>query len=95
MDSNVEMEMAKAIIDAIDDRMEKKLPELLAKVKFQVVGKVVTAGSGTTISVYINNSTTAVTVQNPRSFSLTAGVLVGIIYPNLKLDNMAYIDRIL
>lgn len=64
-------------------------------IKFWDSAKVATSASTAIIQVYINNSTTAVGVRNPRSFSLTAGQLVAIVYPNFKMDNMAYIDRIL
>ena len=59
-----------------------------------IIGKVVTSGSGETIQLYINNSTTAVDIKNPRGFSLTTGQLVVIESPNGKDDNMRYIDRL-
>ena len=88
-------EFADFLIDLIDTRIEKKFPELQKKNINWSVGKVVTSGSGTTISVYINNSTTAVTIKNPNSLSLITGQLVVVISPNYKDDNMRYIDRIL
>jgi hypothetical protein len=87
-------ELADEIDALIMDRLEKNFSKLLAKQKTWDIGKVATSGSGANIQVYINNSTTAVTVQNPRSFSLTAGQMVVVHYPNFKQDNMAYIDRI-
>jgi hypothetical protein len=88
-------EFAKQLAAYIDSRVERKLREVLGKTKNWATGKVAVSGSGATISVYINNSTTAVDVKNPRSLSLTAGQLVAVIYPNWKQDNMAYIDRVL
>ena len=88
-------EFLQAIIDAIDTRMEIKFPELQKKYTNWATGEVVTGGSGTMIPVYINNSTTAVTIRNPNGLSLTAGKLVAVISPNYKDDNMRYIDRIL
>lgn len=85
----------KEILSIIDLRIEKKVAELLAKQTNWAAAKVATTGSGATVSLYINNSTTAVDAKNPRSFSLTAGQLVAVNYPNHKLDSMAYIDRIL
>lgn len=88
-------EFLQAIIDVIDERMELKFPELLRKNANWSAGKVAENGSGSSISVYINKSRTAVDVKNPRSFSLTAGQLVMVISPNNKNDNMRYIDHIL
>lgn len=88
-------EFAKQLAAYIDSRVERKLREVLGKTKNWATGKVAVSGSGATISVYINNSTTAVDVKNPRSFSLTAGQLVAVVYPNWKQDNMMYIDRVL
>jgi hypothetical protein len=88
-------EFAKQLTAVIDARVEKKLREVLGKIKNWSTGKVATSGNGTTISVYINNSTTAVDIRNPRSLSLAAGQLVAVIYPNWKQDNMMYIDRVL
>lgn len=88
-------EFLQAIIDTIDIRMEKRLPELLAKQKNWVPAKVATSGSGATISLYINNSTTAVEISNSRGFSLAAGQVVAVILPNNKHDNDRYIDRLL
>lgn len=60
-----------------------------------IVGEVETGGSGATISVYINNSTTAVDVKNPNGLTLSTGQLVAIIYPNGRNDGEKYIDRVL
>ena len=88
-------EFAKQLIDIIDARIEKKVREALQKNLNWATAKVAVAGSGSTIQVYISNSTTAVSVRNPRGFSLSQGQLVVVIFPNWKQDSMAYIDRIL
>ena len=88
-------EFAKMFIDVIDARVEKKLSEVLAQQRNWAVGKVASGGSGATVSLYINNSTTAVDVKNPRSFTLVAGQLVAVIFPNGRNDQDKYIDRIL
>jgi hypothetical protein len=91
-------EFAKFIIDIIDQRIDKKVPEIIKKSSgfiYEKVGKVVTSGNGATIQIYIENSTTAVEIKNPRSLSLTAGQLVAIVFPNFKNDNSKYIDRLL
>lgn len=88
-------EFAKWFTRTIDERAAKVAEEILLKTPNWATGKVVTSGSGATISCYINNSTTAVDVKNPRSLSLTAGQLVAVIYPNYKQDSMAFIDRLL
>lgn len=59
------------------------------------IGKVATSGSGATISVYIENSTTAVDIKNPGGISLTAGQLVVIERPTFKNDNSRTIKRLL
>lgn len=89
------MEFAKGQINVFRKIAKQVYYEEQAKNAREQVGKVVTSGSGATISVYINNSTTAVGIKNPRSFSLTTGQLVAIVRPNLKNDNSRYIDRIL
>lgn len=80
------------LFDAIDKRVEEKFKELLQSNPSWVKGKVATSGSGSTISCYISNSTTAVDVNNPRSFSLVAGDLVKINFPNNRNDRDKYID---
>ena len=88
-------EFAKQLMSVIDDRVEAKFKELVKGLSLEKVGKVVTSGSGATIQVYISNSTTAVEVKNPRSFTLTANQLVAVVFPNFKNDSTKYIDRIL
>jgi hypothetical protein len=88
-------EFAKQLTAIIDARVDKRVAEILRNTKNWATGKVAVSGSGATISVYINNSTTAVDVKNPRSLSLAAGQLVAVVYPNWKQDNMMYIDRVL
>lgn len=82
------------LFEAIDKRVEEKFKELLLLNPSWVKGKVATSGSGSTISVYISNSTTAVDVNNPRGFSLTTGQNVVIRYPNNKNDRDKFIDYI-
>lgn len=88
-------EFAKQLVGIIDSRVEKKFKELVGTLTSEVVGKVESLGDGTVISVYINNSDTAVGVKNPRSFSLTIGQLVVVKYPNFRNDNSKFIDRVL
>lgn len=91
-------EFAQFLIDLIDTRIEKKVPEIIKKQSgfiYEKTGKVAVSGNGSIIQVYIENSTTAVEVKNPSSFSLTAGQLVAIVFPNFKNDNAKYIGRIL
>jgi len=89
------LEFAKQFKTIIEDLTEKKFKELWKKNTSWSVGKVVTSASTATIQIYINNSTTAVEVKNPRSFSLTEGQLVAVVFPNFKNDSQKYIDRIL
>jgi len=89
------LEFAKQFKTIIEDLTEKKFKELWKKNTNWSVGKVVTSANTATIQLYINNSTTAVEVKNPRSFSLTTGQLVVVSSPNNKDDNMRYIDRVL
>lgn len=88
-------EFAKQLDSYIDLKIENKFKELINNVSLEKVGKVAVSGNGTVIQVYIENSTTAVEVKNPRSFSLVAGQLVVVVFPNFKNDNAKYIDRIL
>lgn len=88
-------QFGKEIAKLIDKRIYALVPKIIIQQQNLIVGKVVTSGSGTTISVYINNATTAVDVKNPRSLSLTAGQLVAIIFPNGRNDNEKYVDRVL
>lgn len=87
-------EFAKWFDSAIRDIVRDEFKKLVSSLRFEVVGKVATSGSGATINCYINNSPTAVPVKNPRGFSLTAGQLVAVVYPNFN-ENLKYIDRIL
>jgi hypothetical protein len=88
-------EFLQAIIDTIDTRMKLKLPELLRQNANWTVAKVAVSGSGATVSVYIGDSTNAVDVKNSIGFSLTAGQLVAVVFPNFKNDNQKYIGWIL
>jgi hypothetical protein len=88
-------EFAKQFMSIIDVRVESKFKELIKGLSTEKVGKVAVDGNGSTIQVYIGNSTTAVDIKNPRSFSLTAGQLVAVAFPNFKNDSTKYIDRIL
>jgi len=88
-------EFAKQFINVIDARIEAKFKELKSTLSPEKVGKVAVNGSGATIQVYIGNSTTAVEIKNPRSFTLTAGQLVAVAFPNFKNDSTKFIDRIL
>lgn len=87
-------EFTKWFDSAIRDIVRDEFKKLVSSLRFEAVGKVATSGSGTTVNCYINNSPTAVPVKNPRGFSLTAGQLVAIVYPNFN-ENLKYIDRIL
>ena len=89
------LEFAKQFKTIIEDLTEKKFKELWKKNTNWSVGKVVTSASTATIQLYINNSTTAVEIKNPRSFSLTTDQLVVVTSPNNKDDNMRFIDRVL
>lgn len=84
-------EFAKKLIAAIDRRIEKKLEDFKPANWF--TGKVAVAGSGVTISVYINNSLTTTTIRNPRGLNLLLNDLVFIWNPNSKVDNMSFIDH--
>ena len=91
-------EFARILIEIMDTRIDKKVPEIIKNQSgfmYEKVGKVATSGSGATISVYIENSTTAVDIKNPNSLSLTAGQLVMITFPRFKNDNTKYINRLL
>ena len=88
-------EFADFLIDLIDTRQEINFPKLQIKYLNWKTCKVAASGSGATVSVYVGNSTTAVNIKNPNSFSLTAGQLVAVISPNNKNDDARYIDRIL
>lgn len=87
-------EFAKWFDSAIRDIVRDEFKKLIGNLRFEAVGKVATSGSGATINCYINSSPTAVPVKNPRGFSLTAGQLVAVVYPNFN-ENLKYIDRIL
>lgn len=88
-------EFAKQFEAEIRRIVRKEFNELKKGLALERVGKVAATGSGATIQVYIGNSTTAVEIKNPRSFSLTAGQLVAVVYPNFKNDSTKFIDRIL
>lgn len=88
-------EFAKQFDAQIRAIVRNEFKELVKGLTVEKVGKVAVTGSGATIQVYIGNSTTAVEVNNPRSFSLTADQLVAVAYPNFKNDRTKYIDRIL
>lgn len=89
-------EFQKAILDVIDIRIEKKFKELIkSDLILEKVGKVAVSSNGSMIQVYINNSQTAVEVKNPRSFSLSVGDFVAVVFPTFKNDNSKYIDRVL
>jgi len=55
---------------------------------------VAATGSGATVSVYIGDSETAVSIKNPSGFSLTAGQMVVIERPKFKNDNSRTIKRL-
>lgn len=84
-------EFAKKLIAAVDRRIEKKMEGF--RPANWCTGKVAVAGSGASISVYINNSLTATTIRNPRGLSLALNNLVFIWNPNSKVDNMSFIDH--
>ncbi len=84
-------EFAKKLISVIDRRIEKKMEGY--KPTNWCTGKVAVAGSGVTISVYINNSLTTTNIRNPRGLSLLLNDLVFIWNPNSKIDNMSFIDH--
>lgn len=88
--------VAQALIDMVDTRINLLFPELLYQYKNKewANGTVVTGGSGTTIPVYINGSTTSVNVKNPWGLTLTTGQLVVIEYPNGRNDGEKFIARI-
>jgi hypothetical protein len=88
-------EVAKELVKAIDKRIEMKFKELVKGLSIEKIGKMAAAGNGPVVQVYINNSPTAVEVKNPRGFSLVAGDLVAIVFPNFRNDSSKYIDRIL
>ena len=88
-------EFAKQLISVMRDVARQEARAEIANIKFERVGKVATSGSGATISVYIENSTTAVDIKNPNGLSLTAGQLVVITFPRFKNDNAKYINRLL
>lgn len=87
-------EFAKQLSNIIRDIVNDELEKMITNLRFEAVGKVATSGNSATINCYINNSPTAVPVKNPRGFSLTAGQLVAVVYPNFN-ENLKYIDRIL
>lgn len=87
--------VAKLLIESFRDIARKVFREEIVKLNLEKIGKVAVTGNGATIQIYIENSTTAVEIKNPRSLSLTAGQLVAIVFPNFKNDNSKYIDRLL
>jgi hypothetical protein len=93
MDIN-DPKFAKWLITTIRDIAKEEAKNVYKEKQKIIIGKVATSGSGETIQLYINNSTTAVDIKNPRGFSLTTGQLVVIESPNGKDDNMRYIDRL-
>ena len=84
-------EDAQKMLNYFDIRYEKKFYELISKLKITVPGNVATAGSGSTISVYIENSPTATIVKNPSGFDLSEGQLVLIFRPDFKPSINQYI----
>lgn len=87
--------VAKLLIESFKDIARKVFREEIVKLNLEKIGKVAVTGSGATIQIYIENSTTAVEIKNPRNFSLTEGQLIVIVFPNFKNDDGKYIDRIL
>lgn len=88
-------EFAKWLINLIDERADIKFNEKIKNVGLEQKAKVATSGSGATISVYIENSTTATDIKNPCGFSLTEGQLVMIMRPTFQNNNTRFITRIL
>lgn len=89
-------EFAKQFNSLIRSIVRDELKKLVSSdLRLEKVGKVAVNGSGPTVQVYINDSATAVTVKNPRGFSLSAGQLVAVVFPNFKNDGAKYVDRIL
>ncbi len=84
-------EFAKKLIAAVDRRIERKMEGF--KPANWCIGKVAVAGGGTSVSVYINNSSTAAAIRNPRGLNLLLNELVFIWNPNSKVDNMSFIDH--
>ena len=86
---------AKQLHGIINDIVDARFDERIKSLKLEVNAKVAISSSGATVSVYMaSDPTTAVVVKNPRSFSLTAGQLIAVAYPNGN-ENLKYIDRIL
>jgi hypothetical protein len=89
-------EFAKQLDQVIRDIVRSEFKQLIAsELKAEAVGKVAASSSGATVNVYINESTTAVKVKNPRGFNLTTGQLVAVRFPKFKNDNSKFVDRIL
>ena len=86
---------AKQLDGVIREIVRSECKKIISGLRFEVVGKVASSSSGSTVNVYVQDSTTAVSVKNPRGFSLTTGQLVAVVFPNLRNDNTKYIDRIL
>ena len=93
MDIN-SLEFTEWLINLIDERAEIKFDEKITKVGLEQVGKVAVTGSGATVPIYIENSTTAVEIKNSYGLSLVEGQLVIIERPNFKNNNRRCIKRL-
>jgi hypothetical protein len=83
---------AQQVIVILDYRVERGLRKY--KPSLWCAGKVSEGGNGlTVIPVFINDSTTVTTVRNPNNISVDTGDLVFVWTPNLKLDNMSFVDH--
>ncbi len=83
---------ARQIITILDQRVERRLKSY--KPSLWCTGEVSVGGTGLAlVSVFINDSITVTTVRNPNLVSVGTGDLVFIWTPNMKLDNMAFIDH--
>jgi len=86
-----EKDEAKAITDAINSIVDKKLEDFKKSLCDEVTAKVATTSP---LTVYLRGDTTvAVEVLNPRGEVLSVGDLVRVRFPNLRNDANRFIDR--